>query len=84
MKDSTTYPATFLITGDGDTRVDPMHARKMAARLQHASGSRTPILLRHNTLSGSSGGQPKRKIIDELVDICSFLSWNVGLEFDVH
>ena len=41
----TAYPATLFITGDGDTRVAPLHARKMTALLQAANGGRSPILI---------------------------------------
>lgn len=40
------YPAVLLTTFEGDTRVDPLHARKMCAALQHATGGSGPVLLR--------------------------------------
>src|SRR4051812_22494503 len=43
----TKYPAVLLMTGDADTRVAPLHARKMTARLQAANASDHPILLRY-------------------------------------
>ncbi|MDT8325213.1 MAG: prolyl oligopeptidase family serine peptidase, partial [Bacteroidota bacterium] len=82
VADSAVYPATLLITGDADTRVDPLHARKMTARLQRASGAETPVLLRYHTRAGHAGGQPMRQIVDELVDVFSFLSWRVGLQMN--
>jgi len=45
VEDGAAYPAVLLLSGDADTRCNPMHARKMAARLQAASGSGYPILL---------------------------------------
>jgi len=78
VKDGTKYPATLFVTGDGDTRVDPLHARKMAARLQAASGSDQPILLLYDTKSGHSGGRPLNKQIEENTDILSFLTLQVG------
>lgn len=72
------YPAMLFITGDGDTRVAPLHARKMAALLQAHSGSETPILLRYHTAAGHSGGQPVSQRIDEMMDTLSFLKWQVG------
>lgn len=72
------YPATLLVSGDGDTRVDPLHARKMAARLQAAQGGEAPILLRYHTKAGHSGGQPVSERVDDLVDVLSFLMWRVG------
>jgi prolyl oligopeptidase len=73
------YPATLFVTGDGDTRVAPLHARKMAARLQAASGSNHPILLLYDTKSGHSGGRPVNKQIEENTDILSFLFWQLGV-----
>jgi prolyl oligopeptidase len=78
VKDGTKYPATLFITGDGDTRVAPLHARKMAARLQAATSSDAPILLLYDTKSGHSGGRPLNKQIEEDTDILSFLSTQVG------
>ena len=53
------YPAVMFVTGDSDTRVDPLHARKMAALLQASTGSANPILLRYETSGGHTGsGQP--------------------------
>ena len=74
------YPATLYITGDGDTRVAPLHARKMAARMQTMHGDRTPMLLRYHTDAGHSGGQPVSQQISEMVDTASFLLWQVGDE----
>jgi len=75
----TKYPATLFVTGDGDTRVAPLHARKMAARLQAANGSKNPILLLYDTKSGHSGGRPVKKTIEELTDILSFLFWQLEI-----
>ena len=72
------YPATLYISGDGDTRVAPLHARKMAALMQATHGDATPILLRYHTDAGHSGGQPVSQQIEEMVDTVSFLLWQVG------
>ena len=72
------YPATLYLSGDGDTRVAPLHARKMAALMQEKNGSDNPILLRYHTSAGHSGGQPVSQQIDEMVDTVSFLLWQVG------
>jgi prolyl oligopeptidase len=69
------YPATFLLTADGDSRVDPMHARKMAALLQSASS--LPVLLRVETAAGHGQGKPRSKQLDEATDIWSFLFWQL-------
>jgi prolyl oligopeptidase len=75
----TKYPSALFVTGDGDTRVAPLHARKMAARLQAATGSNRPILLLYDTKSGHSGGRPVNKQIEENADILSFLFWQLGV-----
>jgi prolyl oligopeptidase len=71
------YPAVLFITGDGDTRVAPLHARKMAARLQAATTSERPILLLYDTKSGHSGGRPVNKRIEEGTDALSFVLWQL-------
>ena len=77
VKKGAKYPAVLLVTGDGDTRVAPLHARKMAAMMQWAEGADRPILLSYDTKSGHSGGRPLTKQIDELTDELSFLRWQI-------
>jgi prolyl oligopeptidase len=77
VKEGVKYPAVLFITGDGDTRVAPLHARKMAALLQAANTSDRPILLLYDTKSGHSGGRPISKLIEEFTDILSFLCWQL-------
>ncbi len=79
VKAGAKYPATLFITGDGDTRVAPLHARKMAARMQAATASDRPILLLYDTKSGHSGGRPISKTIEENRDVLSFLFWQLGV-----
>jgi prolyl oligopeptidase len=79
VKAGTRYPAVLFITGDADTRVDPLHARKMAARLQAATASDRPILLRYDTKAGHSGGLPLSKQIEDITDELSFLLWQLGV-----
>jgi prolyl oligopeptidase len=81
VKPGTEYPAVLFVTGDSDTRVDPLHARKMAARLQAATGSDRPILLSYDTKSGHSGGRPVSKQIEELTKELGFLFWQLGVTF---
>ncbi|MGB2803558.1 MAG: prolyl oligopeptidase family serine peptidase, partial [Candidatus Zixiibacteriota bacterium] len=73
--DGTPYPATLLLTADSDTRVDPMHAKKMAARLQTATSSDAPILLRIATKAGHGAGTPLSKSIEEYTDSWTFIFW---------
>ena len=80
VKQGGNYPSVLFVTGDGDTRVAPLHARKMAAMMQWASaGSERPVLLSYDTKSGHSGGRPLKKEIDELTDEISFLRWQLGV-----
>jgi prolyl oligopeptidase len=79
VKDGTAYPAVLFITGDGDTRVAPLHARKMAARLQAANNGTHPILLLYDTKSGHSGGRPLSKQIEEQTDALAFVFSQVGV-----
>jgi prolyl oligopeptidase len=72
VKPGVDYPATLLITGDGDTRVAPLHARKMAALLQARTSGSRPILLLYDTKSGHSGGAPVGKQIEDLTDALQF------------
>jgi prolyl oligopeptidase len=78
VKDGVKYPATILITGDADTRVDPLHARKMAARLQKATGSGKPVILHYDTEGGHSQGLPLGKRVKNLGDELAFLTQQLG------
>ena len=80
VKPGTKYPAVLFITGDSDTRVDPLHARKMTALLQAATGSDRPVLLHYDTKAGHSGGLPVSKQIEDLTDEMSFLFWQLGVK----
>jgi prolyl oligopeptidase len=73
VQSSTDYPAVLLISGDADTRCNPMHARKMAARLQAANRSEHPILLDYKTNWGHTAVQPLSVKIAALTDRLAFL-----------
>ncbi len=79
VKPGTKFPAVLFISGDGDTRVDPLHARKMAALVQAANGGDRPILLHYDTKAGHSGGRPVSKVIADTTDELSFLFWQLGV-----
>lgn len=79
VRDGTEYPAVLFETGDGDTRVAPLHARKMTALMQKATGSTRPILLRYDTEAGHSGGLPIRKTIEDLTTRLTFVMWQLGM-----
>jgi prolyl oligopeptidase len=73
VKSGTDYPAILFLTGANDPRVDPMQSRKMTARLQEATGSGMPILLRTSANTGHGGGTALDEQIEQLVDIYAFL-----------
>jgi prolyl oligopeptidase len=79
VKAGTRYPATLLTTAESDSRVAPLHARKMAALLQAKTGGDAPILLRVETKAGHGSGKPTSKRIAESVDILSFLMMRLGV-----
>ena len=67
------HPPTLLATADTDDRVVPAHAKKFAAALQAADAGDHPILIRVETRAGHGAGKPTGKLIEEAVDIYSFL-----------
>jgi prolyl oligopeptidase len=79
LVDGTAYPAVLLTTGEADSRVDPMHARKMAARLQAATSSGRPVLLRVESRAGHGQGKPLSKLVAEWTDVWTFLFAELGL-----
>lgn len=70
----TKYPATLFITGDADTRVAPLHARKMTALMQASTGSDHPVLLRYHVSGGHSGGEPLNVIVNNAAETMAFLN----------
>jgi len=84
VKQGTEYPAILFMTADTDTRVDPMHAKKMAALMQTEAGNghsrERPILLRIDTKAGHGAGKPIAKQVEDLTDIYSFLFWQLGMK----
>lgn len=80
VEDGVSYPPTLLTTAAGDTRVDPMHARKMAARLQAADPGGL-CLLRVDQRAGHGQGKPVSKLVEEEADAWSFLLHELGPGF---
>ena len=84
VKPGQEYPAVLFMTGDTDTRVDPMHAKKMAALMQaeakNGDSNDKPILLRIETKAGHGQGKPVTKQIEESTDMYSFLFWQLGIK----
>jgi prolyl oligopeptidase len=81
VKKGTKYPAVLLITGDGDTRVDPSHARKMTAMLQNATDSGRPVLLLYDTKSGHSGTLSTAAEVEQTTLELAFLMWQLGVSY---
>ncbi|HRC86118.1 MAG TPA: prolyl oligopeptidase family serine peptidase [Thermoanaerobaculia bacterium] len=79
VKPGTAYPAVLLVTGDGDTRVAPLHARKMAALLQSVEVPGRPTLLRYHTQQGHSGGEPVSQRVQDYAESVAFLRWQLGV-----
>jgi prolyl oligopeptidase len=79
VKDGTPYPAVLLTTGINDPRVAPWQAAKMTARLQAASSSNKPVLLRVDYDAGHGLGSTKSQRDAELADEEAFLFWQLGV-----
>lgn len=83
VKTGQEYPAILFMTADTDTRVDPMHAKKMNALMQaeakNGSSKERPILLRIDTKAGHGQGKPVSKQVEDSTDIYSFLFWQLGV-----
>ena len=82
VKQGTEFPAILFMTADSDTRVDPMHAKKMTALLQTqaANGPDRPILLRVDTKAGHGIGKPLGKVLEDDVDFWGFIFWQIGIK----
>ena len=78
VKKGTSFPSIMLFTGDNDTRVDPLHARKMTALLQASSSSGRPILLHYSTSGGHSSGVSVDQQIQDTADVLTFLWTETG------
>ncbi len=77
------YPAMLITAGENDNRVHPMHARKMAALLQQASGNdhaEDPVLLWVDRDGGHGAGKPLSLRIRDRADIWSFVMWQTGMK----
>ena len=79
VRDGVSYPATLIFTAESDTRVDPLHARKFAARLQAAQGGPGPILLRMEDHAGHGAGKPLSKSIEQYADEMAFIFGQLGI-----
>ena len=78
VKDGTAYPGILLTTGTNDPRVDPSQPAKMTARLQAATSSHKPVLLRVDYDAGHGMGSTRGQRDIEFADEMSFLLWQDG------
>ncbi|HVU08151.1 MAG TPA: prolyl oligopeptidase family serine peptidase [Verrucomicrobiae bacterium] len=76
--DETDYPAVLLTTGINDPRVEPWQSAKMAARLQAATASGKPVLLRVDYEAGHGIGNTKKQSEEQFADMLTFLLWQFG------
>ena len=81
VRAGTSYPAVLFTVFDGDSRVDPLHARKTCAALQAATSSDAPVLLRDERDVGH-GARSVRRTVGLSVDVLSFLAARTGLELE--
>ena len=79
VEDGVAYPAVMLTQGDLDTRVPPLQARKMTARLQRATSSGLPVILRYDERAGHAGGRPRSKVIEDTAMELAFLMTMLGM-----
>ncbi len=75
-----TYPAFLMSSSDHDDRVDPMHARKFAAELQHAQGADAPVWLRIEQNAGHGGADVVKQQVQQVADQYAFLMWQLGMK----
>ncbi|HWG47816.1 MAG TPA: prolyl oligopeptidase family serine peptidase [Gemmataceae bacterium] len=81
VKEGTAYPAVLFLTGENDPRVDPANSRKMTARVQAATSSRLPVLLRVSFDSGHGIGTSLRERIAQESDVYAFLFAQLGMKY---
>ncbi len=81
VTDGLPYPAVLFTTGQFDGRVDPSNSRKMAARLQSATGSTNPVLLRVSFTTGHGQGTARSETIERDTDVLTFLFDQLGVTF---
>ena len=78
VREGTRYPAVLITTFESDTRVDPLHGRKLAAALQHATASDVPVVLRRETSVGH-GARAVSRTVGLAADQLAFLAAHTGL-----
>jgi prolyl oligopeptidase len=79
VRNGTAYPATMIVSGDADQKCNPLHARKMSARLQAATTSEHPIVLDYSRHRGHSPVLPLSERIEALTNRMAFLCDQLNL-----
>jgi prolyl oligopeptidase len=79
VKQGVAYPALLVLSTDSDDRVDPNHARKFTAAVQHASSSGAPALLRIEKQAGHSGADMVKQTVESGTDAFAFLAQQLGI-----
>ncbi len=80
VTDGAKYPAVFFLAGENDGRVNPANSRKMTARLQAATASANPILVRLSSASGHGMGTALTERIAQQADVFAFLFDQLGMK----
>jgi prolyl oligopeptidase len=78
VTDGVAYPSVFLTTGLNDPRVSSWEPTKMTARLQAATSSKNPVILRVETDAGHGIGSTLSQRNHETADMVAFLLWRTG------
>lgn len=81
VKNGTEYPAVLFLTGENDPRVDPANSRKMTARLQAATASKRPVLLRSTSGAGHGLDSSLSERIAQEADVFAFLFDQLGVKY---
>jgi len=79
VRETAAYPATMIVSGDSDQNCNPLHARKMTARLQAANSSESPIFLDYSCHRGHSPVLPLSERVEALTDRMAFLCSQLSL-----
>jgi prolyl oligopeptidase len=80
IKEGAKYPATIIVTAEGDDRVHPAHAYKFAARLQKANASGNSIIITVEKKAGHGGGASVSNFARQRADIYGFIAWQLGMK----
>lgn len=83
VQDGVRYPAVLMLTGDNDGRVNPSNSRKMTARLQAASSSPYPVMLRTSSSSGHGIGSSLDEVVRQETDVIAFLMDQLKIPYTV-